>query len=100
MKTILLFVIILFITGCYLVEPRDPGTSTILTKKQVKYMWSQVFKDMSKEEVTRILGDPTDTQSSGDVDSWKYEYDIARTYGIVGFHRSDNLVRFFSKPLF
>lgn len=102
MKTILLFVIILSIAGCYLTEPQDPGTSTstTLTKKQLKYMWSQIDKDMPKEEVTRILGDPTDIQHSEDVESWKYEYDIARTYGIVGFHRSDNLVRFFSKPTF
>ncbi len=83
-------------------NPPDPGTSTstTLTKKQVKYMWSQVDKDMTKEEVTRILGDPIDIQGSEDVESWKYEYDIARTYGIVGFRRSDGRVWFFSKPLF
>ena len=63
-------------------------------------MWSQVDKDMTKEEVTRILGDPIDIQGSEDVESWKYEYDIARTYGIVGFRRSDGRVWFFSKPLF
>ncbi len=102
MKSILLFVIILSITGCYLTEPLDPGTSTstTLTKKQVKYMWSQVDKDMTKEEVIRILGDPTDTQGSEDVESWKYVYDIARTYGIVGFRRSDERVWFLSKPSF
>jgi len=84
-----------------LTEPQVPGTaSTTLTKKQVKYMWSQVDKDMTKEEVTRILGDPIDIQGSEDVESWKYEYDIARTYGIVGFRRSDGRVWFFSKPLF
>ncbi len=83
-------------------EPQDPGfsTSTTLTRKQVKYMWSQVEKDMTKKEVARILGNPTDIHNSEDVETWKYVYDIARTYGIVGFHRSDNLVRFFSKPSF
>jgi uncharacterized protein YneF (UPF0154 family) len=58
MKSILLFIIILSITGCYLMEPRDSGipTSTILTKKQIKYMWSQIGQDMTKEEVSRALG--------------------------------------------
>ncbi len=100
MKSILLFVIILFITGCFLTNPPDPGTSTTVTKKQVKYMWSQVEKDMTQKEVAHILGNPTDIHNSEDVETWKYEYDITRTYGIVGFHRSDNLVRFFSKPSF
>ena len=100
MKSILLLIIILSITGCYLTEARDPGTSTTPTKKQVKYMWSQVDKDMTKEEVTIILGDPTAIQDSEDVESWKYEYDIARTYGIVGFRRSDDRVWFLSKPSF
>ena len=102
MKSILLFIIILSATGCYLMEPRDPGisTSTTITKKQVKYMWSQVDKDMTKEDVTRILGDPTDIQGSEEVESWKYVYDIARTYGIVGFRRSDERVWFLSKPSF
>ena len=106
MKSILLFIIILSITGCYLMEPRDSGiststsTSTTLTKKQIKYMWSQIGQDMTKEEVIRELGDPTDTQGSEDVESWKYVYDIARTYGIVGFRRSDERVWFLSKPSF
>ncbi len=102
MKSILLFVIILSITGCYLTEPRDSGisTSTILTKKQIKYMWSQIGQDMTKEEVTRALGEPTAIQGSEEVESWKYEYDIARTYGIVGFRRSDGRVWFLSKPSF
>ncbi len=104
MKSILLFVIILSITGCYLTEPRDPGistsTSTTLTKKQIKYMWSQIGQDMTKEEVTRALGEPTAIQGSEDVESWKYVYDIARTYGIVGFRRSDERVWFLSKPSF
>jgi len=85
-------------------EPQDPGistsTSTPLTKKQVKYMWSQVDKYMTKEEVTSILGNPTDIQNSEDVESWKYEYDVARTYGIVGFRRIEDRVWFFSKPSF
>ncbi len=102
MKSILLIVIILSITGCYLTEPQDPGTSTstTLTKKQIKYMWSQVDRDMTKEEVVSILGDPTDIHNSNDVESWKYEYDITRTYGIVGFRRSDERVWFLSKPSF
>ena len=68
MKSILLFVIILSITGCYLMGPRDSGiltstsTSTTLTKKQIKYMWSQIGQDMTKEEVTRALGEPTAIQ--------------------------------------
>ena len=104
MKSILLFVIILSITGCYLMGPRDSdistSTSTTLTKKQIKYMWSQIGQDMTKEEVTRALGEPTAIQGSEEVESWKYEYDIARTYGIVGFRRSDGRVWFLSKPSF
>ncbi len=102
MNSILLIVIILSITGCLSMNPQDPGTltSTTLTKKQVKYVWSQVDKYMTKKEVAHILGNPTDIHNSEDVETWKYEYDITRTYGIVGFHRSDNLVGFFSKPLF
>ena len=76
------------------------STSTTLTKKQIKYMWSQVDKDMAKEEVTRILGNPSDIRNSEDVETWKYEYDIARTYGIVGFRRIEDRVWFFSKPSF
>jgi hypothetical protein len=104
MKSILLFVIILSITGCYMTESQDPGistsTSTALTKKQIKYMWSQIGEDMTQIEVTRELGNPTEIQNSEDVESWKYEYDIARTYGIVGFRRSDGRVWFLSKPSF
>ncbi len=100
MKSILLFVIILSITGCFLTDLPDPGTSTTPTRKQINYMWSQVEKDMTQKEVAHILGDPSEIHESEDVETWKYEYDIARTYGIVGFHRSDNLVRFFSKPSF
>ena len=83
-------------------NPPDPGTSTstTLTKKQVKYMWSQIEKEMTKKEVARILGNPTDIHNSEDVESWKYEYDIARTYGIVGFRRSSDRVWFLSKPSF
>ena len=104
MKSILLFVIILSITGCYMTESQDPGistsTSTALTKKQIKYMWSQIGEDMTQIEVTRELGNPTEIQNSEDVESWRYEYDIARTYGIVGFRRSDGRVWFLSKPSF
>jgi hypothetical protein len=104
MKSILLYVIILSITGCYLTELRDPGistsTSTTLTKKQIEYIWAQIGQDMTKEEVSRALGKPTEIQGSEEVESWKYEYDIARTYGIVGFRRSDERVWFLSKPSF
>ncbi len=55
---------------------------------------------MTKEEVTRILGNPTDIHNSEDIETWKYEYDIARTYGIVGFRRSNDRVWFLSKPSF
>ena len=55
---------------------------------------------MTKKEVAHILGNPTDIQNSDDVESWKYEYDIARIYGVVGFRRSDNRVWFLSKPSF
>ncbi len=102
MKIIILIVIILSITGCYLTEPQDPGLSpsTVITKKQIKYMWAQIGQDMTKEEVIRELGDPTDIQGSEGVESWKYVYDIARTYGIVGFRRSNERVWFLSKPSF
>jgi outer membrane protein assembly factor BamE (lipoprotein component of BamABCDE complex) len=63
-------------------------------------MWSQIEKEMTKEEVANILGDPSDIHNSEDVESWKYEYDIARTYGIVGFRRSNDRVWFLSKPSF
>ncbi len=100
MKSILLFVIILSITGCFLTNPPEPGTSTTPTRKQIKYMWSQIDKDMTKKEVAHILGNPTAIQGSEEVESWKYEYDVARTYGIVGFRRSDERVWFLSKPSF
>ncbi len=102
MKSIILIVIILSITGCYLTEPQDPGisSSTTLTKKQINYMWAQIGQDMTKEEVSRALGNPTEIQGSEEIESWKYEYDMARTYGIVGFRRSDERVWFLSKPSF
>jgi len=100
MKSILLFVMILSINGCFLTNPPDPGTSTTPTRKQITYMWSQIDKDMTQKEVAHILGNPSEIHKSEDIESWKYEYDIARTYGSVSFHRSDNRVRFFSKPSF
>ena len=83
-------------------NPPGPGTSTSATqtRKQIKYMWSQIEKDMTQKEVAHILGNPTDIHNSEDIETWKYVYDIARTYGSVGFHRSDNRVWFFSKPSF
>jgi outer membrane protein assembly factor BamE (lipoprotein component of BamABCDE complex) len=100
MKSILLIVIILSITGCLSMSPPGPGTSTKQIKKQIKYKWSQIDKYMTKEEVASILGIPTDVHDSEDIETWKYEYDISRTYGSVGFHRSDYRVLFFSKPSF
>ncbi len=100
MKIILLFVIILSITGCLSTNPPGPGTSTKQIRKQINYKWSQIDKYMTKEEVAHILGNPTDIQNSDDVETWKYEYDIARTYGIVGFRRSEDRVWFLSKPSF
>ena len=100
MKSILLIVIILSITGCLSMNPPGPGTSTKQIRKQIKYKWTQVDKDMTKEEVAGILGIPADIQNSDDIETWKYEYDIARTFGSVSFRRSEDHVWFFSKPSF
>ena len=100
MKSILLIVIILSITGCLSMSPPGPGTTTKQIKKQIKYKWAQIDNDMSKKEVARILGIPTDVHDSEDIETWKYKYDISRTYGSVSFRRSEDLVWFFSKPSF
>ena len=104
MKSILFLVIIMSITGCLSMSPPDSGISTATTpkqiKKQIKYNWSQVDKEMTKKEVVHILGNPTDIQNSDDIEIWKYEYDISRTYGSVSFRRNEDHVWFFSKPLF
>ena len=81
-------------------SPPGPGTTTKQIKKQIKYKWSQVDTDMTKKEVAYILGNPTDIQNSDDIEIWKYEYDIARTFGSVSFRRNEDHVLFFSKPSF
>ncbi len=98
MKSILLSVIILSVIGCVLTKPLS--TSTVQTKSQITYKWSQISKLDTKNDVERILGVPTDILYSEDTEIWKYEYDIARTYGSVSFRKSDNRVWFLSKPSF
>ncbi len=95
MKRILIFLIILSFTGCALNEPI--GNSP---RSQIKYQWSQIEKDITKQEVTRILGDPTDINYSEDVESWKYEYEGTRSYGTVSFRSNDIFVWFSSEPKF
>ncbi len=70
MKRILIILIILSFTGCVLNEPIGKSP-----RSQIKYQWSQIEKDLSKKDVTRILGDPTDINYGEDVESWKYEYE-------------------------
>ena len=98
MKSLLLSVIILSVIGCVLTKPLS--TSTVQTKSQITYNWSQISKLDTKEDVERILGIPTDIIYGGDTEIWKYEYDIARSFGTVSFRRSDNRVWFLSKPSF
>ena len=98
MKSILLSVIILSVIGCALTEPSS--SSTVQTKHQVTYKWSQISEYDTKKDVERILGIPTDIHYSEDTEIWKYAYGIARSYGTVSFRRSDNRVWFFSKPSF
>ena len=98
MKSILLSVIILSVIGCAMTKPLS--TSTVQTKSQITYNWSQISKLDTKEDVERILGIPTDIIYGGDTEIWKYEYDIARSFGTVSFRRSDNRVWFLSKPSF
>ena len=98
MKSILLSVIIMSAIGCVLTKPLS--TSTVQTKSQITYNWSQISKLDTKEDVERILGIPTDVIYGGDTEIWKYEYDIARSFGTVSFRRSDNRVWFLSKPSF
>ncbi len=95
MKSILVFLIILFFTGCAFNEPIGKSP-----RSQIKYQWSQIEKDMTKKDVTRILGDPTDINYSEDIESWKYQYDHSRSFGTVSFRSNDNFVWFSSKPKF
>jgi len=98
MKSLLLPVIILSVIGCALMNPSS--TSTGQTKHQITYKWSQVAGYFTKKEVEGILGIPTDIHYSEDAEIWKYEYDIARSFGTVSFRKSDNRVWFLSKPSF
>ena len=98
MKNILLCVILLSVIGCALMKPST--TSTVPTKHQIIYKWSQIADYFTKKEVEKILGAPTDILYSEEAEIWKYEYGIARSYGTVSFRRSDNRVWFLSKPSF
>ena len=98
MKNLLLSVIILSVIGCALIKPST--TSTVQTKRQITYKWSQIENYFTKNEVEKILGIPTDILYSEEAEIWKYEYDIARSYGTVSFRKTDNRVWFLSKPFF
>ncbi|MBT3880995.1 MAG: hypothetical protein HOI47_19925 [Candidatus Scalindua sp.] len=98
MKNLLLSVIILSVIGCALIKPST--TSTVQTKRQITYKWSQIENYFTKNEVEKILGIPTDILYSEEAEIWKYEYDIARSYGTVSFRKTDNRVWFLSKPSF
>ncbi len=98
MKSFLLSVILLFVIGCALMKPSS--TSTVPTKRQITYNWSQISKLDSKKDVEGVLGVPADIRYTDDTEIWQYVYDIARSYGTVSFRRSDNCVWFFSKPSF
>jgi hypothetical protein len=98
MKNLLLSLIILSVIGCTLMK--SSTTSTVPTKRQIAYNWSQIADYSTKKEVESILGAPTDISYSEEAEIWKYEYDIARSFGTVSFRRSDNRVWFLSKPSF
>jgi len=98
MKSILLCVILLSVIGCALMKPST--NTTVQTKRQITYNWSQIADYFTKKEVENILGIPTDIHYSEGAEIWKYEYDIARSYGTISFRRSDNRVWFLSKPSF
>ncbi len=87
--------IVLLFTGCVLNGPIGKSP-----KSQIKYQWSQIEKDLTKKDVTRILGEPTDINNSEDVETWKYEYEGSRSYGTVSFRNNDYFVWFYSKPSF
>ncbi len=98
MKNILLSLIILSVVGCAMMKPSID--STVQTKRQITYNWSQIEDYFTKKEVEKILGIPTDIQFSEEAEIWKYEYDIARSFGTISFRKSDNRVWFLSKPSF
>ncbi len=98
MKSILLSVVLMFVTGCSMME--TSSTSTGPTKNQIAYKWSQIPNYLTKKEVESILGIPTDIHYTEDAEIWKYEYDNARSFGTISFRRSDNRIWFKSKPSF
>ncbi|MBO05602.1 MAG: hypothetical protein CMI58_00925 [Parcubacteria group bacterium] len=98
MKSILLSVVLMFVTGCSMME--TSSTSTGPTKNQIAYKWSQIPNYLTKKEVENILGIPTDIHYTEDAEIWKYEYDNARSFGTISFRRSDNRIWFKSKPSF
>ena len=100
MKSVLLSVIILSVVGCVLTKPLSTSNSTVPTKSQITYEWSKISEYDTKKEVESILGIPTDIIYSEDTEIWKYEYDVARSYGTISFRKSDNRVWFLSKPSF
>ncbi len=90
--------IILSVVGCALMQrTTDP---TVQTKRQITYNWSQIANYFTKKEVENILGPPTDIQYSEEAEIWKYEYDIALSFGTISFRKSDNRIWFMSKPSF
>ncbi len=95
MKSLQMALIVLLFTGCVLNEPIGKSP-----RSKIKYQWSQIEKDLTKKDVTRILGDPTDINYSEDVESWKYEYEGTRSYGTVSFRSNDTFVWFSSEPRF
>ncbi len=95
MKSIIMVLIILSFAGCALNEPIGKSP-----KSQIKYQWSQIERDLTKKDVKRILGEPTDINYSEDVETWKYEYEGTRSFGTVSFRSNDNFLWFSSKPRF
>ncbi len=95
MKSLQMALIILFFTGCVLNEPIGKSP-----KSQIKYEWARIEKDLAKKEVTGRLGGPSYIKYSDDVETGKYEYEGARSYGTVSFRNNDHFVWFYSKPSF
>ncbi len=98
MKSILLCVILLSVVGCVLTDTSSITTGP--TKRQITHKWLQIPNYFTKKEVENILGVPTVIHYSEEAEIWKYEYDIAQSFGTVSFRRSDNRVWFLSKPSF
>lgn len=98
MKSLLMSVIILSVIGCALMKPSTNSAGP--TKNQISKKWSQIADYFTKKEVEHILGIPAEILYSEEAEIWKYEYDIARSFGTVSFRKSDNRVWFLSKPSF